>query len=49
MVVANCPIRRVGGWKRGLKDVKARMRNDGKDFTITNKKDSSIKEKLVLA
>ena len=45
----NCPIRRVGGWKRALQDVKARMRNDGEDFTITNVKDSSIKEKLVLA
>ena len=45
----DCPIARVGGWKRGLQDVKARMRKDGENFTITNLKDSSIKEKLVLA
>ena len=45
----NCPIRRVGGWKRALKDVKARMRQEGENFTVTNLKDSSIKEKLVLA
>ena len=45
----NCPIARVGGWKRGFQDVKARMRKDGENFTITNLKDRSIKEKLVLA
>ena len=45
----NCPIARVGGWKRALQDVKARMRKEGENFTITNLKDSSIKEKLVLA
>ena len=45
----SCPIARVGGWKRALKDVKARMRQEGENFTITNLKDNSIKEKLVLA
>lgn len=45
----SCPIARVGGWKRALKDVKARMRQEGENFTVTNLKDSSIKENLVLA
>ena len=38
----NCPIARVGGWKRALQDVKARMRKDSENFTITNLKDSWV-------
>ena len=43
----NCPIPRVGGWKRALNDIEASMGRDGENFLITNLKDSSIKKKLV--
>ena len=45
----SCPIPRVGGWKRALKDIEASMGRDGENFLITNLKDSSIKKKLVRA
>lgn len=44
----DCKIPSDGGFTRGLKDIKARMRKDGDDFWVGFNKDRSVKLKLVL-
>lgn len=46
---ASCPIRRDGGWQRGLKDTKKAMNKDGNMFWVGNVKDKEFRECVVLA